>query len=113
MRAGRLRHRIRIEQQVDGQDPATFEPTRNWATFADKVPASIIPLSGREFVAAGGKQAEVTTRIELRMLPGLVSTMRVVDIVTGAIYSIAAVLPDPTNARHQNIMASTGVSDGR
>lgn len=113
MRAGRLRHRIRIEYQVDAQDPVTLEPTRTWATFADKVAASIIPLSGREFVAAGGKQAEVSTRIEIRMLAGLLSTMRVVDIATGAVYAITTVLPDPTNARHQNIMANTGVSDGR
>lgn len=113
MRAGRLRHRLRIEQQGQVQDPDTGELIAGWVTWADNVAADIIPLSGREYIAAGGKQAEVSTRIEIRMLPGLVSAMRAVNIATGTIYSIAAVLADRTNARHQNLMCSEGVSDGR
>lgn len=113
MKAGKLRHRIRIRHQVQTQDPTTLETITAWQTFADNVPAGIYPLSGREFIAAGGKQSETTVRIEIRMLPGLLDTMRVEDTVSGAIYTIVAILPDPTNARHQNLMVSEGVSDGR
>ena len=110
MLAQRLRHRVRIEQFADAQDPVTGEPVRTWSTFADDVAAELVPLSGREFVSGGGVQAGIDTRATVRALPGLVSAMRLV--AAGRIYEIKAVLPNPTFARHLTLMLSSGVSNG-
>lgn len=115
MRAGKLRHRIRIERRVQGQDLGTGEMlTDTWALVADDVPAEIVPLSGREFVAGGGVQAGVDTRITIRYLGDVFTAMRVVNPhdAGGRVYEIRAVLPDPDNARHLTLMVQSGVTSG-
>lgn len=110
MLAQRLRHRCRIEQFTDTQNPATGEFTRTWSTYADDVPVELVPLSGREFVAGGGLQAGIDTRGTVRYIDGIVSAMRLV--VGARTYDIKAVLHDPTFARHLTLMLSSGVSNG-
>lgn len=105
----RLRHRGTIEQKTSTRDEwgGTIEA---WEAFAENVPAEIVPLSGREFVAAQAVQAGVTTRITIRYMAGIVSAMR---FVHGAdIYNIKAVLSDPTLRRHITLMCEQGVNDG-
>lgn len=109
MLAPRLRHRITIQQPQNTRD-AHGGIVPGWAVFADQVPAEVVPLSGREFVAAQAVQAGVTTRITLRDLPGLTAAMRVLH--DGATYNIKAVLPDPTLRRHISLMCEQGVNDG-
>jgi head-tail adaptor len=113
--AQRLRHRCRIEQFADTQNPSTGEITRTWSTFANDVPIEIIPSSGREYLAGGGVQAGVDARGTVRELDGLVSAMRLIHVVNGVdktTYEIKAVLPDPTFARHMTLMLNSGVSNG-
>ncbi|MGH8431499.1 MAG: phage head closure protein [Solimonas sp.] len=111
MRAGRLRHRIAIQQQVKEQD-ASGNLTTSWAAVADNVPAEMVPLSGRELIAAQATQSEINTRCTIRVLAGVTAAMRVVH--EGAIYNIQAPpLPDPTYKRHLTLMLSGGLSDGR
>lgn len=115
MLAQRLRHRCRIEQFTDEQNPSTGEMTRTWSTFATDVPIEIVPSSGREYVAGGGIQAGVEARATVREMDGLVSAMRVIRTVNGvdtAVYEIKAVLPDPTFKRHLTLMLGSGVSNG-
>jgi SPP1 family predicted phage head-tail adaptor len=97
MRAGTLRHRITVEHNAQTRDDFGGV-TSAWAVFASSVPAAILPVSGREFFAAEASQAEVTTKIIMRDLAGLLPSMRIVH--AGQQYNIRAILPDATLARH-------------
>ena len=75
MRIGKLRRRITIERVTETQDTdgAVLE---TWSTYAT-VQASIELISGREYFAAQSTQADVTHRIRIRYLSGIVPKMRV------------------------------------
>lgn len=109
MLAQRLRHRVTIEQVAESRDSDGGVIT-TWAALHSKVPAEIVPLSGREFVAAQAAQAGVNARMTIRYVAGITTKMRVVH--GSDIYNIEAVLPDPTLRRHLTLMVSTGVNNG-
>lgn len=109
MKAGALRHRITLEHNVTTRDEWGGEVV-GWQTFAADVPAEVVPLSGREFIAAGELQGQVQARITIRYLPGVLDTMRIQ--FDGAMYAIRAVLPDPTGRRHLTLMVDKGVASG-
>ena len=90
--AGRLRHRVTIEQQVTTRDPNTGASLKSWLAFAENIAAEVAPLSAREFLAAQATQSQVSARITIRYRPGLLATMRIVH--RGQVYNIAGVLPD-------------------
>lgn len=69
MRAGRLRHRVVVERATDGTD-AYGDQVPTWSALAT-VWAGIEPLSGREYLAAAHIQADVSTRIVIRGIPGV------------------------------------------
>lgn len=102
MIAGRLRHRITIQRKQLAQDPDTGEMVLAWQDLAVDEPASVVPLSGREYIQSQANQSELTARITIRYFPGVNSTQRV--LFDGGIYSIEAVLPDPTARRHLTLM---------
>jgi SPP1 family predicted phage head-tail adaptor len=114
--AGKYRHLIRLQVPGETEGPLGPQPG-GWVDWEPEpgqgvdIPAEVVPLSGRDFIAAGEKQSEVSARIEIRYLPGVVDTMRV--LFDEQIYAIAAVLPDPTARRHLTLMVSAGVTDGR
>ena len=75
MRAGRLRHRITI------QEPASTvgglgEKLKSWADVAT-VWAAIEPLRGREFFESHQRESEATTVITIRYRSGLTHSMRI------------------------------------
>jgi SPP1 family predicted phage head-tail adaptor len=105
MRSGKLRHRISIEALVSVVNTTTGATEEQWVAFISGVPADVVPLSGREFVAAAAKQSEIAARITIRYTPGVLPTMRVNHDDT--IYGIKAVLPDPTLRRHLTLMCDT------
>lgn len=112
MKAGRLRHRVDIEEQQYSQDPVTGEVTTTWVPVWWGVPAAIEPLSAREFIAAQAVQSQVTARIVIRFREGLTPTMRIVH--NGRVYNPAGWLPDPDSGRvYVTAPCSEGVSDGR
>jgi SPP1 family predicted phage head-tail adaptor len=90
LEAGRLRHRIRIEQLQnlpdshgdDYQDPETGETRQEWVEVAT-VWAAIEPLSAREFIAAQATQSQITARIVIRYRDGMDGSMRLVHVRTG------------------------------
>ncbi len=114
MRIGRLRHLVRIQQQVQGRD-ADGAVTTSWADLLVNEPADITPVSGREFMAAQAAQSEVSARIVIRYRPDITVTaaMRVVHDQDGTTYNIRAVLPDPSLRRYVTLMVQAGVNDGR
>jgi SPP1 family predicted phage head-tail adaptor len=75
MRAGKLRHTIVIERSTFTQNEFG-EPILAWDAI-EVVAASIEPLNGREYYAAQALQSEVTTKIRLRYLPGILPSDRV------------------------------------
>jgi len=68
MKAGRLRHWLRLEKPVITQDAFGGKVT-TW-TFVADVPAAIDALSGREYFAADREVAGLTWRITIRETPG-------------------------------------------
>ena len=81
-------------------------------TFAASIPASIEPLSAREFIQAAAVQSAVTARIVIRYLPGVTAAMRVRH--GSLLYNIAGVLPDKITGReYLTLPVSEGVSDGQ
>jgi SPP1 family predicted phage head-tail adaptor len=108
--AGKLRHRVTVEELVitinsfGEQDPA------QWVPFAE-VWAAIESLSGREFLAASQTQSSVSCRITIRTLAGLLPSMRIVH--RGKVYNIAAILADKESGiEYATILASEGANEG-
>lgn len=119
--AGRLRHRVLIEQLLplrdsNGdvlQDAVTGEVQREWQEVAT-VWAAVEPLSAREFIAAQATQSKVTTRITMRAR-ALNPAMRLVHMlssaVRGTVYNIEGLLPDrDSGMEYMTIPCSAGVS---
>lgn len=107
MLSQRLRHRITIQQKTE-TTAASGEPIGFvWADIATDVPAEIVPLSGREFLAANAEQAETVSRATIRYRADITADMRVIH---GALaHNITAILPDPTFSRHLTLMLSAGI----
>lgn len=111
MRAGKLRHRITIQEKQSQQDQTTGEMIDSWVTVAEKIPAEIVPLSGREFIAAKAEQSEITARITIRYRKGINDTMRILH--NDRIYSIQAVLADDKSGiEHITLPVFEGVNNG-
>jgi len=114
MLSQRLRHRVDIEALSVAQDSVSGEVSEQWVSIRalaePMIPAEIVPLSGREFIAAQKENAGVTTRITIRWRSGVTASMRVVH-ATG-VYNIRAVLPDPSLRKHLTLMCEVGVNQG-
>lgn len=110
--AGRLRHRVTIEQRSDVQDSTTGAMVPSWTVFADGVPAAIEDLSVREFLSGQALQSAVTTRITIRYMGGLTADMRIRD-AAGRVYNPHGFLADKDSGRvYLTIPCSEGVNDG-
>ena len=88
IQAGKLRNRIKIEQGAEAQNSFN-EEVLTWSTFATPS-ASISPLNGRELFDAQQRYAEVTHKVVIRYLAGVVPKMRV--NFGGRLFDINAVL---------------------
>jgi len=109
--AYKLRHRIDIQELTYAVDSNTGARVANWVSVLDRnEPASIVPLSGKEFIAAQSVQAGISTRVTIRKRDGLKPAMRIVH--NGTFYNILAILPDPTLERHLTILCDSGFNDG-
>lgn len=115
MLSQRLRHRVDIQALTVTQDEETGSRSEDWESIRDSnepdlIAAEIVPLSGREFLAAAAVQAGVNTRITVRWRAGIAPSMRVMH--EGDIYNIKAVLPDPKLRAHLTLMCECGVNHG-
>lgn len=108
--AGLLRHRIDLQQPVYEQNQTTGDKVvAEWATVA-RLWAAVVPVSGREFMAAQAEQSKVSARITTRYKGDVLPSMRIVH--NGDVYNIEAILPDPDSGfEYITIMVSTGVRD--
>ncbi|MBF8781006.1 phage head closure protein [Pseudomonas fulva] len=113
MQAGKLRHRIDIQEQKTVRDPQTGEfGEPEWVTRWARCPAQVRPMSTRDLVAAKANQSEATGRIVIRYRPGVLSTMRI--LYRGEVYSIEGPpLEDAESGReYLTLLVSKGVKDG-
>jgi SPP1 family predicted phage head-tail adaptor len=76
MRAGDLRHHFLIQEQLASQD-SYGQAVSPWTNFAWAW-GSIEPINGREFFAVQQVRSEVDTKVRMRFLAGVQSTMRIV-----------------------------------
>jgi SPP1 family predicted phage head-tail adaptor len=108
--AGRLRHRVRIQNLVSERDSEGVIQ-HEWVALAT-VWASVEPISGREFIQSGATQSEVTARITIRHRDDVVANMRIVH--RGRVYNIKGVLSDKESGlEYLTLPVSEGVSDGQ
>src|SRR5262245_32080883 len=101
MRAGLLRHTVKIEEAHEARDTMGGVIV-TWKEYAT-VYAAIEPLTGREAIQAAQLQAQVDHRIRIRYLPGVVPKMRVTHDERA--YDIQAVLDVEGRRRELHLMA--------
>lgn len=106
--AGRLRHRVAIEELIVTMDTDGAK-VESWSPLLPRLlSAEIRALSGRELIASAAVQSRVTTRIRIRYQPGIKAGMRARH--RDEIYSIEAVVPDPdSRVRYMTLQCSSGV----
>ena len=75
MKSGKLRHRITL-QQPNHTRSETGDVTTTWSTFATPW-AAVVPLAGRDFYNAKAINSDITHRVEMRYMDGVLPTMRV------------------------------------
>lgn len=92
MLAGKLRHRITIQERLNVQDPETGEILPTWTDLHTSIACSVNPLSAREMIAAAAVQSKVVANIKIRHLSNIDSEMRI--IWRGKVYDIHGVIPD-------------------
>lgn len=115
MDAGRLRHWLTFEQLVieldsDGAKVEAWAPAFETSTT---MPCEITPMSGRELLAAQAVQSAVSHRLRTRSRPGFRSALRARNPVSGVIYNIEAVIPDPESGiRYVTMLATVGLNAG-
>jgi SPP1 family predicted phage head-tail adaptor len=65
LNAGRLRHRVSIQNLVETQSTITGELVQSWSTVLD-VWGNVEPLTGREYFSSQQMQARIDTRVTIR-----------------------------------------------
>lgn len=107
--AGRLRHVIVVERQVEVQD-SNGDHYREWQ-YVTSVRAEIKPMSGRELLLAQQVQSNVSVNIVTRYNALIDSTVRLRH--GGFVYNVQAVIPDPESGMEwQTMRCETGTNDG-
>lgn len=105
--AGKLRHRVEIQQPVETQDPDTGAADVSWELYAERW-AEYVAQSVREFIAAAAVQSEVKGRFTVRADEGITADMRVIH--RGKAYAILGVVPDPDSGlEYMTLAVSEGV----
>jgi len=110
MQAGKLRHRVVIQEPVNYQNTETGSIESSWQDVAT-IWADVYPLSAREFISAQSEHGEITTRITIRFRRNISNKNRI--LYEGKIFNIEGVLPDPVSGReYLTLPCSEGVNDG-
>lgn len=107
-RGGTYRHRITIQQRIDVADEFG-QPQPTWSTFK-QVFAAVEPLNGRELFTANQVEGEVTVRIRMRYLAGVVPSMRV--SWDGRLFNVKYVINVGERDKIMQLMCGEGLNDG-
>ena len=103
MNPGTLDQRVSLERLSGGFDDLG-QPIEAWSVLAT-VWAAVEPQAGREFVAGGAAQTELTTKIRIRWLAGLTSGDRVTH--DGRVYDVQSVI-DYRSAKREIVLMCRG-----
>ncbi|CAM3934773.1 phage head-tail adaptor, putative, SPP1 family [Pseudomonas synxantha] len=112
MEAGKLCHRVEIQNKITPRDPVTGDfLAPAWVEFA-KVWAAVEDLSARDMIAAKAGQSQVTGRMVIRYRAGVLPTMRVIH--RGETYSIEGppLADKKSGLEYLTLLVSKGVKDG-
>ncbi|MGH1530007.1 phage head closure protein [Yersinia proxima] len=110
MQAGRLRHRVTIQNFITVELPSgqDLEEWRNGKT----VHAEVKAISGRELVASGAEKAEATIRVWMRYRTDITASSRLLCLngpFKGVVLEITGPpIPDPKGTRLE-ILCKSGV----
>ena len=111
MRAGRLRHRVVIQQPNPTTD--TFgQPVKGWSTVAT-IWAAVEPLNGREYFTAQQMNAETKVRIRIRYgseLSSITAAWRVT--YGGKTYDIIEIIQPKEINQEIILMCKEGINAG-
>ena len=113
--AGRLRHRINIDEPVFATDEASgAEELTDWQHVFENVPAEILFKGGSEYMAAAQVQDERRVEVTIRWRPGLEETQRVVwtpNLGKRRIFNVRAVLPGGASLQDSATLQCTELSE--
>lgn len=111
MNAGKLRHRLLLEEPIATQDDTGGEVI-NWSVFGT-VSSDIEPLRGREQLIANQSLAPFDTRIRIRWSPAVERvTAKWRGTHRGTIYNFESISETDMARREIVIMAQSGLNDG-
>lgn len=106
VRAGRLRHRIRIERPPSPEDLDDFgQPVDGWQLVATRW-AEVRPLRGNERFTAAQVKPELSHRVRIRYMDGLDPKMRIVH--RGRVLDIHAILDIEERGREIEMLCTEG-----
>jgi len=108
MRAGQLRHKVKLQTLAAGQD-AIGQPTMVWTDVAT-VWADVRFVSGLETVKSDAPVSIARCSIRIRARAGVTAGMRIAE--GSVFYNIQAVLPDTTGKRYLDLACETGANNG-
>lgn len=112
MNAGKLRHRVEVDEPVTSQND-TGEEVVTFTPWASKIWAEVHPLTGRERLQSNGIIASFDTRIEIRWSPEnarIDAKWRI--LFSGVIYNIVSAEDIDFAHRRIEIMATSGLNAG-
>ncbi len=98
--AGGLRHRITIQEKVDGVD-AWGGPTTTWPDYVT-VWGEVVYMAGNEYWAARQANSEVQGRVRIRYRDDIVPTMRVIH--NGKTLEILSVVPYDSHKKELHLL---------
>jgi SPP1 family predicted phage head-tail adaptor len=103
MNPGSLDQRVLLERFTAVQDDLG-QTVETWAPLGTTW-AAVEPVAGREFIAAGAQQSELTTKIRIRYRAGITSGDRVTH--DGRVYDVQSVI-DYRSAHRELVLLCRG-----
>lgn len=108
MRAGRLRHRVDLQEPVTVVDDYGGE-TDTWSTIGTFW-AAVEPIRGKERFASGQRIHERDVRVVMRYVGEITEAMRI--SFDGLVYDIKAVVLKDSIKREYELLCTQGANDG-
>ena len=102
MKAGTLNRLVLIEQPEGGQD-SVGQPNTGGDEVAS-VWADVRTQGGLESIRSGAEVSTIRASIRIRYRTDITAAMRVLDVASGAVYAIRAVLPDVQTREHLDLV---------
>lgn len=103
--AGRLIHRIDLQENQGTTQDAEGEPVEQWVTVEARVPALVLPTGGREGLEANALHATAAVTAEVRFHPSRARRAAQRFLWDGRLYDIQLVA-DPTGRREAQVLSA-------